>query len=68
MKKGDDNKKDRCELESNVCINPATNEPSAEFELKCEGLPTIVFSTDGKAGSKIGPVQVSVSTHREKEH
>jgi hypothetical protein len=66
--KADNNKKNHCELESNVCINPATNEPSAEFELKCEGLPTIVFSTDGKAGLKIGPLEVSVSAHGGKEH
>jgi hypothetical protein len=54
-------KKRSCEIEPNVCINPKTNETSAEFEMTCEGFPPIVFSTDGKAGFKIGPVEVSIS-------
>jgi hypothetical protein len=30
------------------------------------GLPTVTFSTDGKAGLKIGPVEVSYSANGEK--
>jgi hypothetical protein len=61
---GDEQQPERkraCEVESNVCVNPKTDETSAEFELKCEGLPPIVFSTDGKAGLKIGPLEISLS-------
>lgn len=61
-------KKDLCEVERNVCINPETGNPSVEFELKCEGLPTMVFSTDGTVGMKIGPVEVSFSARHEKPH
>jgi hypothetical protein len=61
-------KKNHCEVESNVCINPATRNPSMEFEFKCEGLPTMVFSSDGKAGIKIGAVEVSFSASDEKPH
>ena len=62
----DKDKERRCELETNLCVNPATRDPSAEFELKCKGLPTVTFSTDGKAGLKIGPVEVSYSANGEK--
>jgi hypothetical protein len=41
--------------------------PTAEFEVKCDGLPTIVVSTDGKAGLKLGPLEVSISAG-EKKH
>jgi|SRR5580700_2999287 hypothetical protein len=57
------NKKKSCEVSPSVCIDPKTDELSAEFEFKCEGLPTFVFSTDGKAGLKIGPLEVSVSAN-----
>jgi hypothetical protein len=30
------------------------------------GLPTIVVSTDGKAGLKLGPLEVSISAGKEK--
>jgi hypothetical protein len=62
----DKDKERHCELETNLCVNPATRDPSAEFELKCKGLPTVIFSTDGKAGLKIGPVEVSLSANGEK--
>lgn len=64
----EDKKKKQCELETNVCINPASGAPSAEFEVKCKGFPTIVFSTDIKAGIKVGPVEVSVSAEEINEH
>jgi hypothetical protein len=56
----DKESKHHCELESSVCIN-SKGDPSAEFELKCEGLPPIIVSTDGKAGLKVGPLEVSIS-------
>jgi hypothetical protein len=34
---------------------------TAEFEVKCEGLPPIIVSTEGKAGFKVGPLEVSIS-------
>ena len=63
-----EDKKKQCELETNVCINPKSHAPSAEFEVKCKGLPTMVFSSDIKAGFKVGPVEVSVSAEGTKEH
>jgi len=36
-----------------------------DFELKCEGTPTIVFFENGKAGIKIGPLEVPVTTDGE---
>jgi hypothetical protein len=57
-----------CKISSTVCIEPKTDEASAEFELKCEGLPPIVFSTDGKAGLKIGPLEVSLSVGGSDKH
>jgi hypothetical protein len=61
-------KKHSCEVSSNVCIDPKTNEASAEFELNCDGLPPIVFSTDGKAGLKLGPLEISLSVGGSDKH
>jgi hypothetical protein len=56
----------RCHIEPSLCISPDITKPTAEFEVKCEGLPTIVVSTDGKAGLKLGPLEVSISAGGEK--
>jgi hypothetical protein len=53
--------KRKCEVEPEVCLKPGTGELSANYEVKCEGLPPIIVSTDGKAGVKIGSMEVSVS-------
>lgn len=64
---GSGKKKRRCEIEPSVCMNVANGEPSMEFELKCEGWPPISVSTDGKAGLKIGPLNLSVSKNDDKK-
>jgi hypothetical protein len=60
-------KKNKCELEPNVCMNVANGKSSMEFELKCEGMPPILVSTEGKAGLKIGPLEVSLSAGGDKK-
>lgn len=61
-----------CEVEPQICVKPKKSEGKetkssegpdlvAEFELKCEGFPTIIVSTEAKAGFKVGPLEVSVS-------
>jgi hypothetical protein len=63
-----------CEVEPQICVKPkkadeqdskSSNNPdvTAEFEVKCEGFPPIIVSTEGKAGFKVGPFEVSVSKH-----
>ena len=64
----DQDKKKACEVSSSVCIDPKTLEASIEFEVNCDGLPPIVFSTDGKAGVKIGPLEISVSAGDRDKH
>jgi hypothetical protein len=56
----------RCHIEPSLCVSPDITKPTVEFEVKCEGLPTIVISTDGKAGLKLGPLEVSISAGKEK--
>ncbi|WP_439360493.1 hypothetical protein [Bradyrhizobium sp. DASA03007] len=61
-----------CEVEPQICVKPKKSEGKeskssegpdlvAEYELKCEGFPPIIVSTEGKAGFKVGPLEVSVS-------
>ncbi|KGT77967.1 hypothetical protein MA20_20185 [Bradyrhizobium japonicum] len=63
-----------CEVEPQICVKPKKSDEKeakssegsdlvAEFELKCEGFPPIIVSTEGKAGFKVGPLEVSVSKH-----
>ncbi|MGY3473616.1 hypothetical protein [Bradyrhizobium ottawaense] len=61
-----------CEVEPQICVKPKKSEGKeskssegpdlvAEYELKCDGFPPIIVSTEGKAGFKVGPLEVSVS-------
>jgi hypothetical protein len=61
-----------CEVEPQICVKPKksdekdskasdSSDVTAEFEVKCEGFPPIIVSTDGKAGFKVGPLEISVS-------
>ncbi|MDA9523403.1 hypothetical protein XI06_24750 [Bradyrhizobium sp. CCBAU 11434] len=61
-----------CEIEPQICVKPkksagkeskSSEGPDlvAEYELKCEGFPPIIVSTEGKAGFKVGPLEVSLS-------
>ena len=63
--KSADNEKRRCELGAKVRIDPKTGVSSIEFEVECEGLPTIVFSTEIKTGIKVGSLEVSNSANDE---
>jgi hypothetical protein len=59
----------RCEVEPQICLKPKKSDEkdsnssdiTAEFEVKCEGFPPIIVSTEGKAGFKVGPIEISVS-------
>jgi hypothetical protein len=62
----------RCEAEPQICVKPKKTDEhetkssdgpdvTAEFEVKCEGFPPIIVSTEGKAGFKVGPLEVSIS-------
>jgi hypothetical protein len=61
---GEKHEKKECELEPEVCVKPISKEVSANYELKCEGLPPIVVSTTGKTGLKIGPLELSFSPNK----